>query len=146
MEQLRALPVSNGVDPVERLQDLILRRLAELGDESGPMTAREAARRAEGLVSYETLRNLARGVRHTGRITDRVAEGLARALQVPVAKVYEAAGVQQPGENWEWPERFNRIPVSSRRLVEDVAAALLEAYDRGRRDVLDEMRDGSGRN
>ena len=142
MEQLWSTPVTNGADPVERLQDLILRRLAELGDENGPLTAREAARRAEGLVSYETLRNLARGVRHTGRITDRVAEGLARALQVPVRQVYDAAGVQQPGGQWQWPERFNRIPETQRRVVEDVAAALLEAYDRGRRDVLDETTNG----
>lgn len=98
------------------------------------MTAREAARRGEGLVSYETIRNLARGVRHTGRISDRVAEGLSRALQVPVAKVYEAAGVQQPGERWEWPQRFDRLDFAQRQLVEEVAAALLESYEKGRRD------------
>lgn len=129
-----------GADPVERLQDLILTRLAELGDDSGPMSAREAARKAEGLVSYETLRNLARGVRHTGRITDRVAEGISRALQVPAARVYAAAGIPVPGRRWEWPPRFDRLPIEDRRHVEDIAAALLESYERGRRDVLDEMR------
>lgn len=139
--QRRGYAVMTGADPVERLQDLILRRLAELGDETGPLSAREAARRAEGLVSYETLRNLARGVRHTGRISNRVAEGISRALQVPVTKVYEAAGIQQPGDRWRLPERFDRLPVEQRRLVEDLASALLESYERGRRDVLDEMRD-----
>ena len=129
-----------GADPVERLSDLILKRLDELGDETGPMSAREAARRAEGLVSYETLRNLARGVRHTGRITDRVAEGLARALQVPVSRVYAAAGVQQPGQRWILPPKLDRLPTEQRRLIEDLASALLESYERGRRDVLDEMR------
>lgn len=130
----------NGADPVERLQDLILTRLAELGDEKGPMSAREAARRAEGLVSYESLRNLARGVRHTGRITDRVAEGLSRALQVPVSRVYAAAGIQQPGQRWRLPDRFDRLPIEQRRIVEDVASAILEAYEKGRRDVLEELR------
>lgn len=133
-----------GADPVERLSDLILTRLAELGDETGPMSAREAARRAEGLVSVETMRNLARGVRHTGRITDRVAEGLARALQVPVSRVYAAAGIPQPGARWRLPDRLDRLPVEQRRLVEDVAAALLESYEKGRRDVLDELRHANG--
>lgn len=129
-----------GVDPVERLQDLILTRLAELGDEKGPMSAREAARRAEGLVSYETLRNLARGVRHTGRISDRVAAGLSRALQIPEARVYAAAGIQPPGQRWRLPDRFDRLPIEQRRIVEDVASAMLEAYEKGRRDVLEELR------
>lgn len=121
-------------DPVERLQDLILTRLQQLGDKDGPLSAREAARRAEGLVSYETLRNLARGVRHTGRITPRVAEGISRALQVPVERVYRAAGVPQPGEGWDWPERFNQLNRAQRQVVEDVASALLEAMEKGRRD------------
>lgn len=113
---------------------MILTRLQQLGDKDGPMTAREAARRAEGLVSYETLRNLARGVRHTGRISDRVAQGISLALQVPLAKVYEAAGAQQPGERWEWPERFDRLDPAQRQIVEEVAAGFLEAYEKGRRD------------
>ena len=129
-----------GADPVERLQDLILTRLAELGDEHGPMSAREAARRAEGLVSYETLRNLARGVRHTGRITDRVAEGISRALQIPASRVYAAAGVPAPGRKWDWPAKFDRLPIEDRRHVENIAAALLECYERGRRDVLEELK------
>lgn len=120
---------------VAGLSKLVLERLRELGDKTGPMGAREAARQADGLVSYETLRNLARGVRHTGRITDRTAEGLSRALQVPLERVYEAAGIPAPQGRWEMPRRFDRLNPTQRALVEDVAAALLEAYDKGRRDV-----------
>lgn len=120
-------------DPVQRLQDLILLRVSELGDSSGPMSAREVARRSEGLVSYETVRNLMRGMRHTGRISDRVAEGLSRALQIPVVRVYEAAGVPAPGERWQWPHRFDRLNPAQRALVEEVAAAILEAETRGTR-------------
>jgi hypothetical protein len=119
-------------DPVDRLQQLILTRLVELGDKSGPMGAREASRRAGGLVSYETIRNLARGVRHSGRITDRTAEGLARALDVPLERVYAAAGAPPPGARWDWPRRFDRLPPAQRQIVEDVAAAMLEMYDLGR--------------
>lgn len=120
---------------VARLSELVLRRLRELGDATGPMGAREAARQSDGLVSYETLRNLARGVRHTGRITDRTAEGLSKALQVPLERVYEAAGIPAPQGRWEMPQRFDRLNPTQRALVEDVAAAILEAYDRGRRDA-----------
>lgn len=127
-----------GAEPVDQLQQLILTRLRELGDASGPMSAREAARRADGLVSLETIRLLARGrgARHRGRISDRVAEGLALALQVPVARVYEAAGVPAPGRRWELPERFDRIPPAQRALLEELAAALLSSYDAGFRDAL----------
>lgn len=121
--------------PINRLQDLILTRLLALGDESGPMSVREAARRAEGLISYETLRNLARGVRHSGRLTDRVAEGLAVALQIPQAKVYEVMGSPMPGQPWRWPDRFGRLGPRQRALVEDVASAILESYEQGRRDA-----------
>jgi len=114
----------------ETLQDLIITRLAELGDKSGPMSAREAVAAAESLVSYETLRALARGV-HSGRITDRVAEGLARALRVPVSRVYAAAGVPAPQGDWAWPKRFERLSAAQRQVVEDVAGAILEAYEKG---------------
>lgn len=116
----------------ENLQDLVLSRLNELGDETGPMSAREATRRAEGLVSYETLRHIARGI-HAGGITDRVAEGLSRALQVPLSRVYAASGVPEPGERWQWPAKFSRLDPAQRQLVENVAAALLDAREKGRR-------------
>lgn len=117
------------------LQDLILTRLQQLGDRQGPMSSREAARRSGGLVSYETLRVLARGGRHSGRITDRIAEGLALALQVPVGRVYEAAGLPTPSGRWDWPDRFSRLTPPERTLVEDLASALLGAYERGRREA-----------
>lgn len=124
-------PVTDGPNnAVDRLQDLILTRMRELD-----LSGKEAARRAGGLVSYETIRNLARGVRHKGRISDRVAEGLARAFEVPVSRVYDAAGAPTPGQRWDWPQRFDRLNPAQRGLVEDVAAAMLEAYEQGRRDA-----------
>jgi len=124
-------------EPVDHLQQLILTRLRELGDERGPMSAREAARRAEGYMSLETFRLLVRGKggRHRGRISDRVAEGLSIALQVPVSRIYEAAASPPPGTRWELPERFDRIPPAQRELLEDLMAALLNSYDAGFRDA-----------
>lgn len=117
----------------EDLQELVLVRLQEMGDKTGPMSAREASRRADGLISYESLRLIARGM-HGGGLTDRTAQGLALALDVPVGRVYAAAGLPPKGEHWEWPDRFERLPPAQRRLVEDVAGALLEMYDKGRRE------------
>lgn len=123
--------------PAETLQDLVLTRLAERGDGKTSMSAREAVRGAEDLVSYETIRIIARGL-HNGGITDRVAEGLSRALQVPVARVYAAAGLPQPGDRWEFPPRFSRLDPGQRVLVESVAAALLDAFEKGRKSASGE--------
>lgn len=120
-------------EPVNELQDLVLRRLDALGDRTGPMSTRAAAERSNGSVSYETLRGIARGT-HSGKITDRTAEGISRALDVPVAEVYAAAHVPRPQTRWRWPERFDRLDAAQRRLVEDVAGSLLEAYEKGVRD------------
>lgn len=121
-------------EPVNELQQLVLRRLDELGDRTGPMSTRAAAERSGGLVSYETLRGIARGT-HSGKITDRTAEGISRALDVPLAQVYLTARVPRPQSRWRWPERFDRLDAAQRRLVEDVAAAMLEAYEKGVRDA-----------
>jgi hypothetical protein len=115
------------------LQQLVVRRLHELGDQTGPMSAREAANRSRGNVSYETLRHMARG-EHSGQITDRVAQGLAFALDVPLSSIYEVTSTPQPKTKWVLPARFDRLNPAQRKIVEAVAAAMLDAYDRGLRD------------
>lgn len=119
---------------VNELQDLMLRRLAELGVPGSPMSIRQATERARGLVSYEILRKVARG-EHSGRISDGTAEGIARAIDVPVQAVYDAARVPRPLSRWQWPARFDRLDQAQRRIVEDVAAGMLEAYEKGLRDA-----------
>lgn len=119
---------------VNELQDLALRRLAEQGSPGQPMSIRRAAERARGLVSYEILRQIVRG-EHSGNITDRTAEGIALAFQVPVDQVYAAARVPRPTGRWQWPARYDRLDLAQRRLVEDVASALLDAYEKGLRDA-----------
>lgn len=128
------MSADSDVERGETLQELALRRLQELGDSTGPMSAYQAAQRAHGKVSYELLRRILRGL-HGGGINDRVAEGLSLALQVPVARVYDAAGQLAPGEPWSWPERFARLPAAQRKIVEDMVGAMLEMYDQGRRDA-----------
>jgi hypothetical protein len=119
---------------VNELQDLMLRRLAELGDPGQPLSLRRAAEKTRGLVSYEILRQIARG-EHSGNIADRSAEGIALAIGVPVEQVYQAAKVPRPSGRWQWPARFDRLDLSQRRVVEDVAAGFLDSYEKGLRDA-----------
>lgn len=125
-------------EPLNLLQQLVLRRLADLGEPGRPLSIRAAAERARGLTSHHTLTAIAKG-EHSGRISDRTAEGIAAALDVPVAHVYDAAGVPRPFGRWQWPEKFDRVRPEDRAVVEGLAAALLKAeergYERGRREL-----------
>lgn len=67
-----------------------------------------------------------------------MAEGISLALDVPLSRVYEAARAPQPMSRWDWPERFDRLLPEERRLIEEMAAALLRAYDRGVKDTRPE--------
>lgn len=126
-----------GEEPLNMLQTLVLRRLAEMGEPGRPMSIRAAADKAQGLTTHHTLTSIANG-EHSGRISDRTAEGIAAALEVPVAQVYDAAGVPRPYGRWNWPPKFDRIRPEDRAVIEDMAAALLKAeergYERGRRE------------
>lgn len=129
---------SEGQPVTDRLQYLVVTRLIELGTGGKPLSARQAALRSRGAVSYDTLYRIIRG-EHSGRIKDRVAKGIAEALELPLTDVYEAVGAPRPATRWLWPERFDRLTPYRRGLVESYAAALLEAeqegYERGLRDA-----------
>lgn len=118
----------------ESLAELVTSRMYALGDESGPLSLRAVVARSRERLSVENLRRIARGD-HQGNISDRVAEGLSMALGIPIAEVYRVAGLPQPGRRWEWDPKYDRLDQAQRAIVEDVAAALLAAYDKGRRDA-----------
>lgn len=121
----------------DELRHLVLRRLGELGTPGRPMSPRTAAERSQGKVSFHTIYAIANG-KHTGRLTNRTAQGLAEALEVPVSQVYDAAGAPRTQSRWLLPDRFDRLDLEQRRLMESVMAALLAAdakgYERGRRE------------
>jgi hypothetical protein len=125
----------------DRLQQLVVTRLIELGTGDRPMSPRAAALRSRGAVSYDTLYRIIRG-QHSGQLRDHVAQGIANALELPVADVYAAAGVPRPQARWEPPERLDRLTPYRRKLLEDLGSALLEAekegYERGLRDARGE--------
>lgn len=113
------------------LQDLVITRLAELG-----ISARTAAKRSRGGVSYDTLYAIARG-EHSGDLRDTTVQGIAGALNLPPGEVYDAAGLPRPVGRWQPPASLDRLSLAQRRLLEDVGSALLDAdrrgYERGRR-------------
>lgn len=113
------------------LQQLVDRRLRELGDHRGPMSTRRAAAQSGGRVSYETLRLLKIG-RHSGAITHEVAEGLALALDLPIATVLQVAGQRIPLGPFVLPARAETLTKSERAVVLSVVDAILQAAEHDR--------------
>ncbi|MFC6006473.1 hypothetical protein [Angustibacter luteus] len=128
------------------LQQLVERRLRELGDHRGPMPTRRAAARSEGKVSYETLRLLKLG-QHSGAISAEVAEGLALALDVPLTTVLEVAGQRIPLGPFVLPKRAETLTKAERAAVLSVVDAILGAagQDRTAIESLRPVAKGGGR-
>lgn len=110
----------------QSLPSLVRNRLAELN-----ISPTEAARRSQGLVSAETLRLIARGA-HNGQLRSTVPQGIALALEVPLADVLAAAGMPERHGRWDWPHRFDVLDPHERRVVESVAASIMAAKEKAR--------------
>jgi hypothetical protein len=115
------------------LQELVDRRLTELGTGRGPMSTRQAAARSDGKVSYETLRLIKIG-QHSGSISQEVAEGIAQALDVPVTDVLKLAGRRIPQGPFVLPRRAETLTKSERAVVLSVVDAILDAAAQERED------------
>lgn len=113
---------------VTTLQALAQRRLRDLGSHGEPLSARQAALRAEGLVSYETLRLIVKG-EHSGRISPQVAEGLSLALQVPLEQIYAAARKRAPQGPFMLPPEADSLDPKERKAVLSVVDAILSAHE-----------------
>src|SRR3954471_3396009 len=98
------LSVSQVADP--DLPSLVRRRLLELN-----ITAEQASRLAHWAVAPQTIGRRAAG-RRAGRVSDRRADALARALGVPENRVRRAAGlpeVPDPRESVETTPQLRLI-------------------------------------
>lgn len=113
------------------LQELVERRLRELGDHRGPMPTRKAAARSGGKVSYETLRLIKLG-QHSGSINEDTAEGIALALDLPLEVVLTLAGRRIPQGSFELPKRAETLTKSERAVVLSVVDAILGAAEQDR--------------
>lgn len=133
-------------DVTETLQDLMERRLREMGKRRGrgeSISLREAYQR---LVDYTNDRNRERAERneepepapptyevfrrirngHT-KISDPTATALATMLDVPVGDVYAAARIRPRLGRFELPTRADRLDDSQRQVVVSVVDAILQA-------------------
>lgn len=108
--------------PGVSLQRLVSDRLATLD-----LSARAASVR--GGLSHTTVAAIANGT-HRGRPADATLDGLAVALDLPVSKVYAAAGVEPADPEWRLPARFRALRPEARLAVENVADTLLRMQRR----------------
>lgn len=108
------------------LQRLVRERMAELG-----LSYRRAAAKSDGKVSHGTLNTIATG-RHSWRLDDSTLEGIALALDVPVATVRAAVGRAQRAPETEFvlPQKANRLSHAERRAVLAMIDALLLAAEK----------------
>lgn len=109
------------------LRELVLNRLAELGTERGPLSYRDAAAKSGGLVSAPTLHLIGQGT-HNGDITDRVLKGVARAIEMPLAEVVEAANRSKFRPPVTLPPRSADLNQRERRAL----IAVMDAFLAGR--------------
>jgi hypothetical protein len=74
------------------LQTLLMKRMMELGSPGQPLSAREVAERASGLVQQDVLREILRAERTPILSVDEV-RGLALALGLSEESIVQAATV-----------------------------------------------------
>lgn len=136
----------------ETLQDLMERRLKELGQRRGrgeQISLHEAYDRLlekvgpDGDVpTYEVFRRI-RTSGHS-KITARTADALATMLGVDVDEVLRAAGQRPRLTRFELPERADQLTESERKAVLGVVDAILDASDQARHGTV-WMSAGSGK-
>ncbi|GEB13588.1 hypothetical protein GUY44_06915 [Pimelobacter simplex] len=124
-------------DVNETLQDLMERRLYELGRRRGrgeSISLREAWQRlpedenGARRPTYEVFRRI-RQAGHSN-ITDETADALATMLDVPVGDVLVAAGQRPRLGRFELPRRADRLTQGERDVVMGVVDAILTAGER----------------
>jgi hypothetical protein len=128
----------------ETLQDLMERRLKELGQRRGrgeQISLHEAydrllekVGRDADVPTYEVFRRI-RTSGHT-RITDRTADALATMLEVDVDQVLVAAGQRPRLTKFELPDRADRLTENERKAVLGVVDAILAASEQPRVDIV----------
>jgi hypothetical protein len=112
------------VAPVKRLPELIKDRLAELGEHGQPLSIRAAARASKGKVSHGQLASIVNG--DYGRISDRVIEGIAIAIDVPKSVVEQSYGIRRPHGPFVLPPEADRLTRRQRDAVLSVVRAMLD--------------------
>lgn len=142
LEEVLGVPLRDrapgGAAPA-RLQDLVQRRMRELGmvQANGDLNIRELWRRGgggdAGEWSYESVRQIVNDGHQN--IEDRTAQTLAAALQIPLNEVLVLAGQRPRADPFVLPDRSAALTPEERRIMIDVMDGFLGAYAENRPEV-----------
>jgi transcriptional regulator with XRE-family HTH domain len=107
---------------VTTLAELVATQRERLG-----LSVRQAAEKSGGRISASRLNSVEHGAIPT---EDRILEGIAEALDLPLSKVRAAAGRDRaaPLPPFVLPARADRLNARERKTVQAVVDALLAAH------------------
>jgi transcriptional regulator with XRE-family HTH domain len=105
----------------ETMQTLVANRLVELD-----LSLRQAAARTEGMITFVTIGNIARGYT-PDRYSAKTLRGLALALDLPLSRIQAVAeqGAGGGGTPFILPDKARWLTARDRRAVIAVMNALL---------------------
>jgi len=112
------------------MQKLVSDRYHELGLSFRELAAKTEDENGEHRVSHATLSNIYRG-HHKWTFSATTLEGIAIALDLPLSKVQEAAGMSTEPRHtvFRVPERLHRLSPRNRKVAVRFMDALLDTQD-----------------
>jgi hypothetical protein len=114
---------------MESLQALVVRRARELGGREGELSNRTLARRNGAELSHTLVSQIINGEYANKAPKQRVLEGLARALEVPLATVEAAAGSPPSFGAFHLPEDAARLTPDQRKAVRHVVQVMIDSNE-----------------
>jgi transcriptional regulator with XRE-family HTH domain len=116
---------------MESLQALVLRRAKEIGGREGELSNRALARRNGADLSHTLISQIING-EYANRAPDqRVLDGLAKALEVPLETVESAAGAPPSYGPFKLPDDAARLTPAQRKAVRHVVQVMIDSNEAG---------------
>lgn len=113
----------------QSLKLLVANRRAELDLSLRAAADKTIDRTGRPLISHATISEIERGA-HTTNYADRTLQGLALALDLPLSKIREAAGVpvERPTE-FRLPKKANQLTPAEQKAILQMVDALLSLHE-----------------
>ena len=116
------------MDQVESLQALVVRRAEEIGGREGPLSVRQLEDRSLGKVSRGVFQQIMAGT-YDAKVGQRVLDGLAAALDVPLSVVERSAGAPPSFGPFVLSEDAARLTPAQRKAVKHVVQVMVDANE-----------------
>lgn len=110
---------------MESLQELVLRKAREIGGREGVLSTRQLEAAAGGAPTRGVFQAIMAGT-YKARPSVETIEGIARAIQEPVAAVERAAGAPPSYGPFDLGKDAQRLTPKQRVAVMSVVTAMLE--------------------